>query len=272
MSPKTPQEIWTCALGELQLQMTKATFDTWLKSTQALKYDDGCFVIGVHNAFVKDWLENRLQTTIERTLVGIVDQPVRVAFLVTEEASATSPAIPKAELVESEGDVVAVKFYEFDPRQRGFLQIPKYDLWFWQPLLGGVAFATYQFLRSLDRQNEGWGEWRFVSVEEIAATVGVNRQAITGVQRRRKTGEKYWQPGAFIRLSEAAITRIETLGGGNKKVSYRISCLNHLPLMVPGQVETLPEVLQIKHAKFLKECSIEYEEWEQLTLPSLVQE
>lgn len=267
------EQIWTAALGELRLQMTQATFDTWVRDTQAVEFDDGCLVVGVKSAFARDWLENRLKTTVERTLTGILGYPVRVAFLVVEGAGYWEPE--RAGLVdvveeEEEGGLVAVKFYEFNPKGRGWLQTAKYDYWFWQPLLGCVAFATYQFLRTEERINEGWGDWFVVTVEEIAATLSVGRQAITGVERKKKGGGKYWQEGAFDRLQAAAVARVETLGKG-RNVSYRVSCLHSLPLLTPQQVEILPPVLQVKHAKFLKEASIEYEEWMQLELPSLVQ-
>ena len=87
--------IWQAALGELQLQMTKATFDTWVKNTHVVSYEDGTFVIGVHNAFTKDWLENRLLTTIKRTLVGIVGHSVEVKFTVwAKEPSESDEALP----------------------------------------------------------------------------------------------------------------------------------------------------------------------------------
>ena len=76
------EQTWQTALGELQLQLTKATFDTWVKSTYVISSEDGTFVIGVHNGYAKDWLENRLLTTIKRTLVGIVGHSVDVKFLV----------------------------------------------------------------------------------------------------------------------------------------------------------------------------------------------
>ena len=75
-------QVWQAALGELQLQMTKPTFDTWLKNTSLISYEDGTFVIGVHNAYAKDWLENRLLSIIKRTLVGIVGRSVEVKFVV----------------------------------------------------------------------------------------------------------------------------------------------------------------------------------------------
>ena len=74
-------QIWRAALGELQLQMTRPTFDTWLKNTRAISYEDGTLIIGVHNAYAKDWLENRLMSIIKRTLAGIVDRTVEARFV-----------------------------------------------------------------------------------------------------------------------------------------------------------------------------------------------
>jgi len=44
--------------------------------------EDGAFVIGVHNGYAKDWLENRLLSMIKRTLTGIVQRSVEVRFVV----------------------------------------------------------------------------------------------------------------------------------------------------------------------------------------------
>jgi chromosomal replication initiator protein len=61
--------------------MTKPTFDTWLKNTRAISYEDGTLIIGVHNAYAKDWLENRLMSIIKRTLVGIVGRAIEARFV-----------------------------------------------------------------------------------------------------------------------------------------------------------------------------------------------
>lgn len=78
----TPETAWKAALGELEMQMTRATFTTWLQGTRALSCADNEFVIGVRNDFAKDWLENRLLDLIIRTLSGVVGQRVRVRFVV----------------------------------------------------------------------------------------------------------------------------------------------------------------------------------------------
>lgn len=77
-----PENAWKATLGELELQMTKATFNTWLKDTCLLRHKDNLYVIGVRNAYAKDWLENRLRDTILRTLSTIASGPAEVQFVV----------------------------------------------------------------------------------------------------------------------------------------------------------------------------------------------
>ncbi len=84
-------EIWHATLGELQLQMPKATFDTWVRPTHAISYRDGEMTIGVHSPYAKEWLENRLHTTIARTVTGIVGRTVQVHYIVKDKNSTEKP-------------------------------------------------------------------------------------------------------------------------------------------------------------------------------------
>ena len=88
-----PEHAWKATLGELELQMTKATFNTWLKDTNLVNCEENTYVIGVRNAYAKDWLENRLCDTILRTLGAIVGKQVEIRFMVaTEEPRPNIPA------------------------------------------------------------------------------------------------------------------------------------------------------------------------------------
>ncbi len=78
----TPEQIWQAVLGELELQMTRATFDTWLRDTRVVTREGDTFVIGVPTAYVKDWLENRLSSTVVRTMAGICGRRVDVEFVI----------------------------------------------------------------------------------------------------------------------------------------------------------------------------------------------
>ena len=79
------QSIWNTAMSELELQMTSATFNTWVKPTTVVSWQDPDFVLGAPNGYIKDWLENRLHILIQRTLSGILGQSVNVQFIVWAE-------------------------------------------------------------------------------------------------------------------------------------------------------------------------------------------
>jgi len=102
LSTMKPEKVWQAALGELQLQMTKATFDTWVKQTHVLAYEDGSFIIGVQNGFAKDWLENRLLGTIQRTLANILNRSVEVRFVVQTSANTVKEDKPEV-LLQTDG-------------------------------------------------------------------------------------------------------------------------------------------------------------------------
>lgn len=76
-------QLWQTCLDELQLQMTKATFDTWVKPTFALAFDPeaSVLIVGVRNAYAKQWLENRLYGMIERILSHVLGQPAAIRFV-----------------------------------------------------------------------------------------------------------------------------------------------------------------------------------------------
>jgi chromosomal replication initiator protein len=83
-------QVWHAALGELQLQMTKATFDTWVKPTFAMGYEEETLVVGVRNAYAKQWLENRLYGMIQRTLNHLLGRSAEVKFVLNPNSKSSS--------------------------------------------------------------------------------------------------------------------------------------------------------------------------------------
>jgi len=74
-------ELWQRCLSELALQMTRATFDTWLRNTRPVACEDNTLVIGVRSEYARDWLENRLLPVIQRNLKAIAGQDIGVRFV-----------------------------------------------------------------------------------------------------------------------------------------------------------------------------------------------
>ena len=76
------KQVWRAALGELQVSLSPANFETWLRDTQLVDVDEQRFRIAVPNGFAKDWLENRYRSLISQTLARIVGYSVQVEFAV----------------------------------------------------------------------------------------------------------------------------------------------------------------------------------------------
>ncbi len=77
------EQAWQSVLGQLQMEMPRASFDTWVRDTRIVVYDEGIMTIGVRNAYARDWLESRLLNTVARLLAGMMDRTVDVRFVVT---------------------------------------------------------------------------------------------------------------------------------------------------------------------------------------------
>ncbi len=77
-----PEQAWQAVLGQLQMDIPKAAFDTWVRNAEFLSYEDGSFIIGVQNAFACDWLQSRLASTVMRLLTGMMNRTVEVRFVV----------------------------------------------------------------------------------------------------------------------------------------------------------------------------------------------
>jgi chromosomal replication initiator protein len=56
------KQVWRAALGELQVSLSPANYETWLRETQLVDVDDQRFRIAVPNGFAKDWLETRYRS------------------------------------------------------------------------------------------------------------------------------------------------------------------------------------------------------------------
>jgi len=175
------EQVWQTALGELQMQVTRATFETWVKDTRVLSYEDGEFIIGVHSAFAKDWLENRLLSTIKRTLTKIMGRSVEVSFAVwspVEEETAFGPLWKRPSGRDERQETLNVH-YTFDqfvvgPANRlayaASLAVADNPATAYNPLFiyGGVGLGKTHLLHAIGNQNHRQGlRVRYVSSESF---------------------------------------------------------------------------------------------------------
>ncbi len=79
------KELWSKSLVDIELEVSKANFSTWFKNTRIVKQDAGTVYIGVQNEFVRDWLANKYNSLILRTLRNTSDQVRSVEYLITKD-------------------------------------------------------------------------------------------------------------------------------------------------------------------------------------------
>ncbi len=62
------EQTWKSVLDQLQSDMPRASFDTWVRDTKALSYSDGVLTVAARNTYARDWLESRLVDTVNHML------------------------------------------------------------------------------------------------------------------------------------------------------------------------------------------------------------
>ena len=105
---RSPQALWETALGQLELQVTRPNFDTWLRNTAGLEMEDGRLIVGVPSDFCVEWLRSRMSGIVDRTVSRLHGSDLSTTFQVLgapampdrqDAAAATSaPEQPRPEL------------------------------------------------------------------------------------------------------------------------------------------------------------------------------
>ena len=77
----TVGDIWHATVGQLRLQLNRATFQTWVEGAQAIAYRDGVLTVQARTPAAREWLATRLAPVIARTVESLAGQPLRVEYV-----------------------------------------------------------------------------------------------------------------------------------------------------------------------------------------------
>ncbi len=163
MSQSPHDHLWNESLKQLEMQMTQATFETWLKKTCAAPgSSNGNLVINVKSAFAKDWLENRLFETINRTVVDVAGRSIQIEFVVVgpNEAKVQGDSLTEATAEDHRPEISApepgsldypellfvreTNFHKIKTDMGRWLPELQYDSLFWNAYLGDQAWLFYR--------------------------------------------------------------------------------------------------------------------------------
>ena len=102
------KQVWATALGELQIALTKANFDTWFKDTAIVSEEDDVYCVGVPNTFAREWLEKKYRSQVREALQHIVGRTVDVRFVTSGTPSRPATTLRPAGPTQTNGATNAV--------------------------------------------------------------------------------------------------------------------------------------------------------------------
>jgi chromosomal replication initiator protein len=105
-SSESLSQLWAAALGQLQLEIPRPNFQTWLKDTRPLRLDGDLLSVSTPSAFAAEMLERRLASVVARAVERVAGRPLRVVFCVAG-ASVNVPLAGAAAIAVPAGRVPA---------------------------------------------------------------------------------------------------------------------------------------------------------------------
>src|SRR5581483_10767537 len=97
----TNQQLWQALLGNLELTLSKANFTTWFKNTSIIEKSDVGIVVGVPNAFTREWLQNKYHAEILKALKQVSPETKEVKYQIVSP-SFIAPAPVTKEVARSQ--------------------------------------------------------------------------------------------------------------------------------------------------------------------------
>jgi chromosomal replication initiator protein len=95
------ESLWHQVLERLQLQLSRPTFETWIKTANAERLENSCLLITTPNPFARNWLQKYYIKTISEVVEEILGEAIEIQIDVqpgelTGENSVAESLVPAA--------------------------------------------------------------------------------------------------------------------------------------------------------------------------------
>lgn len=116
-------ELWQSVLAQMQFHISKANFATWFQNTEIISKNEEKVVISVPNAFSKEWLSNKYNKLILKTLHDIDCTIKDLEFVIKPQPAKAGQQ--KAATENERAEDAQLKFEEFKTNKETNLN-PRY--------------------------------------------------------------------------------------------------------------------------------------------------
>lgn len=75
--------LWQAVLGELEVNISKANYRTWLENTNLLELEEGKAIVAVPNVFTREWIEKKYHPQIFEVCAKQIDNLCQIEYRVS---------------------------------------------------------------------------------------------------------------------------------------------------------------------------------------------
>jgi len=93
------EQLWQTALGEIELQISRPNYVTWLKNSRLIEKQEGVAVVSLPNNFAKEWVENKYNKTILSALRNLDETTKKIQYTVH---NSNAPVVKKDDKIKTD--------------------------------------------------------------------------------------------------------------------------------------------------------------------------
>lgn len=108
----TDRELWQIVLTDIEPQISKANFITWFKNTYITSKREGIVSVAVPNAFSKEWLENKYNKYIMKSLRDTINDIRGVNYVIENRKPNIMLAQQNIKIQDTEIEKTQMRFEE----------------------------------------------------------------------------------------------------------------------------------------------------------------
>lgn len=106
------EELWQSVLSDVELQVSRANFLTWLKNSRLMENNDEVVTVALPNHFAKEWVENKYDKLILGIVRNFVASVKKIEYVV--EGGMSKPPTQRTRALVSEKQL-SIEEFKVDP-------------------------------------------------------------------------------------------------------------------------------------------------------------